>query len=383
MMVIYLDYNATAPVDPEVLDAMAPYLRRGYGNPSSLHGPGRAAREAIERAREQVARLANARPGEVVFTSGGTEANNLAIKGAAAALPRGAILVSAIEHSSVLAPARAMEACGWRLREIPVDAEGRVSGEALVDCLDGETRLVSVMSSNNETGAIQPVARLAEIARSRGALFHTDAIQSAGKVELDFAASGAQLMSLSAHKLGGPKGIGALLVDRGVDIEPQMHGGGQESGRRSGTENVPGIVGFGVAAEKAAAGIAARAERLRGLRERLEARLAVVPGVEIFAAGAQRLPNTVCFSVAGIDGGTLLLMLDEAGFALSSGSACASGREEPSHVLAAMGVGRELAYGALRVSLGMENGPGEVDMFVGALEERVNYLRRAVSNFGV
>lgn len=363
----YLDHNATTPLDPEVLEAMMPYLRLEYGNPSSQHRRGRAARAAVERAREQVAGLVNARAGELVFTGGGTEANNLAIKGAAGALPRGALAVSAIEHSSVLAPARAMQDAGWRLSEIAADAQGRVTVSALAAALSDDTRLVSVMSANNETGAIQDVASLAAAAARRGALFHTDAIQAAGKVPLDFAAIGAQLMSLSAHKIGGPKGVGALVAGRDVDIEPLLHGGGHEGGRRSGTENVAGIVGFGLAAEKAGRDIAARAVHLRALQARLEAGLAALGGVEVFSAAAARLPNTVCFAVAGVDGGTLLMLLDQAGFAVSSGSACGSGRPEPSHVLLAMGVDRERAYGALRVSFGMENSAEDVDKLVETL----------------
>jgi cysteine desulfurase len=371
----YFDHNATTPLDPEVLEAMMPYLREEYGNPSSQHRWGRAAREAVAHARAQVAELVNAGAAELVFTGGGTEANNLAIKGAAAALPKGALAVSAIEHSSVLASARAMRDDGWRLHEIAVDGQGRVTAAALAAAMPGDIRLVSVMSANNETGTVQDVAALAALAAERGALFHTDAIQAAGKIALDFTACGARLMSLSAHKIGGPKGIGALLVDRSVDLAPVLHGGGQEGGRRSGTENVAGIVGFGAAAAKAARDIAVRARRLRELRERLEAGLATLPGVEIHGRGAERLANTVCFTADGVDGSTLLLMLDQDGFGISSGSACGSGRPEPSHVLLAMGVDRERAYGALRVSLGLDNDESQIDDFLRSLAERLAALR--------
>ncbi len=377
----YFDHNATTPLDPEVLEAMMPYLREEYGNPSSQHRWGRAARDAVARARAQVAALVNAADAELVFTGSGTEANNLAIKGAAAALPPGTLAVSAIEHSSVLTSARAMQDSGWALREIAVDGQGQVTEAALTAALADDIRLVSVMSANNETGTVQDVAALALLAAGRGALFHTDAIQAAGKIALDFTACGAQLMSLSAHKIGGPKGVGALIVDRRVDLMPVLHGGGQEAGRRSGTENVAGIVGFGAAAAKAARDIAARAQRLRMLRERMEQGLASLPGVAVYAREAERLPNTVCFAADRVDGGTLLLMLDQAGFGVSSGSACGSGKPEPSHVLLAMGVDRERAYGALRVSLGLDNNETQVDDFLRTLAEQLTALR-ALASFG-
>lgn len=377
----YFDHNATTPLDPEVLQAMMPYLREAYGNPSSQHHWGRAARDAVARARAQIAELTNAGAAEVVFTGGGTEANNLAIKGTAAALPKGTLAVSAIEHSSVLASARSMQDAGWTLREIAVDGEGRVTEAALAAAMPDDIRLVSVMSANNETGVLQNLAALALLAAGRGALFHTDAIQAAGKIPLDFTACGAQLMTLSAHKIGGPKGVGALIVDRRVDLTPLLHGGGQEAGKRSGTENVAGIVGFGAAAAKAARDIDARAQRLRALRERLERGLATLPGVEIYGREAERLSNTVCFAADRVDGGTLLLMLDQAGFGVSSGSACGSGKPEPSHVLLAMGVDRERAYGALRVSLGLDNDEAQVDDFLRTLAEQLTALR-ALASFG-
>lgn len=375
---VYLDHNATTPLAPEVLEAMLPYLRDRFGNPSSAHRAGRDAHDAIERARSQVAALVKARPEEIVFTSGGTEANNLALKGIAAVYPPGEIAVSAIEHSSVLAPARALADQGWGVREIGVDCEGRVTAETLVAALNADTRLVSVMAANNETGVVQDIAALAEAARAAGTIMHCDAIQAAGKIALDFAASGAHLMTLSAHKINGPKGVGALVVDRRIDIAPQLHGGGHEGGRRAGTENVAGIVGFGAAAERIAQGIEARGARLGTLRAHLETRLQALPGIEIHGAGAHRIPNTAFFSVAGIDGATLLMLLDESGFALSSGSACGSGDPEPSHVLLAMGVGRERAQGALRVSLGEGSRAEEIDAFVDNLEYQVGILHGLV-----
>ncbi len=377
-MRVYLDHNATTPLAPEVLEAMLPYLREHHGNPSSLHLSGRLARDAIEQARAQVAALVRARPDEVVFTSGGTEANNLALKGIEATLAPGAIAVSAVEHASVREPARALAQGGRELVEIAVDRDGRIDPEAFDAALTPRMRLVSVIHANNETGVVQDIAALAQRARARGLIAHSDAVQAAGRIELDFAASGLHLMTLSAHKLNGPKGVGALVVDRRVDLEPQLHGGGHEGGRRSGTHNVAGIVGFGAAAARAAAGLTARALRLVALRERLEARLGAVPGIEIHGAGAHRIPNTTAFSVEGIDGATLLMLLDEDGFALSSGAACGSADPEPSPVLLAMGVARERARGALRVSLGDGNSAEEIDVFVDTLSYRIEGLRRLV-----
>jgi len=373
-MSVYLDHNATTPVDPEVWEAMQPFLRETFGNPSSHHAFGRRVRAAVEQAREQVARLANARGALVVFTSGGTEANNLALLGAMAAFPAGGIAVSAIEHTSVLAPARALAARGWRLSLIPADTQGRITPAALSGALTPETRLVSVMTANNETGVVQDIAALATAAA--GAIVHTDAVQAAGKIELDFAGGGVHMMSLSAHKLQGPKGVGALVARKGLDLEPQLQGGGQEAGLRAGTENVAGIVGFGAAAERALRERAARSTHCAALRARLETQLRAVAGVEIFGTEAPRLCNTVFFAVAGLDGATLLLRLDQAGFAASSGSACASARPEPSHVLLAMGIERERAFGAIRVSLGADNTAEQIDGFAGALRREIAALRR-------
>ncbi|MGE3480811.1 MAG: cysteine desulfurase family protein [Gammaproteobacteria bacterium] len=373
-MSVYLDHNATTPIDPAVWQAMQPYLQDAFGNPSSQHAPGRRARAAVERAREQVAGLVNARGARVVFTSGGTEANHLALLGAAPG-PDGAIALSAIEHSSVLGPARMLAARGCRVDFMAPDAQGRIPPAALDEALAPETRLVSVMAANNETGVIQDIAALAGRARARGALMHTDAVQAAGKIALDFAASGVHLMSLSAHKICGPKGVGALVVHKGVDLEPLLQGGGQEMGLRAGTENVAGIVGFGAAAELAQRTLAARAAQAAALEARLEARLRAIAGIEIFGAAAARLSNTVFFAVAGIDGATLLLRLDQAGFAAASGSACASAQPDPSHVLLAMGVDRERAYGAIRVSFGAGNTPGQVDAFADTLGREIEILR--------
>lgn len=347
---------------------MAPYLRDHYANPSSVHTPGRLARTAVEQAREQVAALVNVHPSQVIFTSGGTEANNLALKGVMAQFPAQRLAVSAVEHASVLAPARALTEQGWGLDILPVDEGGRVTPEALAEAMTPHTRLVSVMTANNETGVLQDTAALGETARRGGALFHSDAVQAAGKVAVDFAAAGVQLMTLSAHKLYGPKGVGALIVAPEVELRPLLYGGGQERGRRGGTENVAGIVGFGMAAELAAREWPARAAHCRQLRDHFERRLArELPEIGLVAAGAERLSNTVMVLVPGIDGETLLMQLDQAGMAVSSGSACSAAATEPSHVLAAMGLAGETGRSAVRVSFGRDNTLAEVDALVRAL----------------
>lgn len=369
-MAIYLDHNATTQPHERVVEAMLPYLQQGFGNPSSLHRWGRQARAALDQAREQVAALVGAHPSQVVFTSGGTEANNSALKGVAARQAPGRIAIGATEHASVRAPAAALTRQGWALDTLAVNDQGVVEADALAGRLAPGTRLVSLMWANNESGAVQDVAVLAEAVRGSGALFHTDAVQAAGKLAVDFRASGAHLMSLSAHKLYGPKGVGALVVDKAVDMEALLHGGGQERERRGGTENLPGIVGFGMAAELALGELASRHDHLLALRRRLEAGLkAALPECEIFAQRVERLPNTVFFALPGLDGETLLLELDRRGFALSSGAACGSAHTEPSHVLEAMGVPAELARGSLRVSLGRSNTEQEVDALVDALRE--------------
>ena len=374
-MPVYLDHNATTPMDPQVLEAMLPYLGEHFGNPSSVHRFGRAARAAVERARAQVAQLVQAHPSQVIFTSGGTEANNLAIKGAAALCAPGLIAVGATEHPSVAEAAGALRRQGWRVATIPVDTQGRIGPEVIEATLRQRPALVCAMLANNETGVIQDIARLAEAARASGAILHTDAVQAAGKIEVNFTDSGAQSMSLSAHKINGPKGAGALIVEKSVEIEPLLHGGGQEKNRRSGTENVAGIVGFGAAAAAARARLAVYGARMSALRARLESGLDTIGGIEVFAAGAPRLPNTVCFAAAGVDGEALVLHLDKAGVAVSSGAACASGTAEPSPVLTAMGVAAELARGALRASLGAGNTEEDIDIFIRALAAQLPRLR--------
>jgi cysteine desulfurase len=370
----YLDWNATTPLDPAVREAMLPWLDARFGNASSRHEYGRQARAAIDAARAQVAAAVGAHPTEVVFTSGGSEANNLFIKGAAALMKPGRVAISAIEHPCVREPARQLRRQGWQLREIGVDAQGRVVPADWQAALDERPALVSVMMANNETGVLQDVAALAADARAAGAWMHSDAVQALGKVAVDFRALRVHALTLSGHKVGGPLGAGALVLDKRVELAPLIAGGGQERGLRSGTENVAAIVGFGLACERAAARQADEAQRLAALRDELQRALQAC-GVTVFSAAAPRLPNTVFFAVHGVDGETLVAKLDRAGFACASGSACSSAHPEPSHTLLAMGVAPELARGALRVSLGRNSGAEDVSRFVTTFTRLLNELK--------
>ncbi|MBD3610405.1 MAG: cysteine desulfurase [Gammaproteobacteria bacterium] len=358
----YLDYNASTPLDKRVLEAMMPYLSGQYGNASSRHYEGRMAKQAIELAREQLAAAVNAHPSQVIFTSGGTEANNLALKGFQQMHAGAHIACSRIEHASIMVPAKSLKA-----GEIAVNAQGRVE----IDSLPKENgALASIMAVNNETGVIQDIKALAERVRHSGGVVHTDAVQALGKVEVDFAAWGVQMMSLSGHKIYGPKGVGALVVDKAISLYPQLQGGGHEKGRRSGTENVAAIVGFGAAAEMMAGEWPARMKRSMQLRDRLEQNLnKSMDEVCIFSQETERVANTSMFSIPGIDGEAMLMALDEAGFAVSSGSACDSKSIEPSHVLMAMGIDEPTARGAIRVSLGKDSTEQQVDDLVGAVSQ--------------
>lgn len=375
-MSVYLDNNATTPVDERVLDSMLPYMRDQFGNPSSSYLLGRQARAAINLAREQVAALVNAHPSQVVFTSGGTEANNLAIKGTADRMSSGLIAISEAEHHSVSEAAQSMNDTGWTILKIAVDESGSIEDSSLNAVLSKVPKLVSVMLANNETGVVNDITPVAELARQCGAILHTDAVQAAGKIPVDFLATGAHMMSISAHKLYGPKGAGALIVDKAIDTKPLFHGGGQEKGRRAGTENVAAIVGFGKAAELAQAELDRRFNHMQGLREYLENRLVTeFPQIRIFGQQAARLPNTIFFAVPGVDGETLLMALDQDGFAVSSGSACGTGEVEPSHVLQAMGVDSEQARGAVRVSMGKDSSRDELERFITNLKDKVQLLQ--------
>ena len=374
-MAVYLDYNATTPLHEKVFEAMQPYMGAVSGNPSSLHRFGRLQRDAIEHAREQVAALVDARAEQVVFTSGGTEANNLLLKGLCAEQDVKRIAISAIEHMSLLEPAAK---CDCEVDLIAVDGEGRVTSDLLAQTMKGDTSLVSIMAANNETGVIQDIESLANLVREKGAWFHTDASQAAGKVDVSFAQSGVHAMTLSAHKIYGPMGAGALILDKQLPLHSIQQGGSQEKGLRAGTENVPAIAGFGMAAELAKNELTQRADHVRTLRNVLEKKLQAFEGVEIFSRNSERLPNTLQFGTQGFDGETLLMQLDRRGFAVSSGSACTSGKAEPSHVLKAMGVPDELATSAVRVSFGKDNVMADVDAFVNALAEILEMKNSAV-----
>jgi cysteine desulfurase len=377
---LYLDHNATTPVDPLVADAMMAVLRQDFGNPSSVHSFGQRAKLLLDQARNSVARLLDVDPAEVVFTSGGTEADNLALRGAAEALEplgRRHVIASAIEHEAVLQACRALARRGWRVTWLPVDASGLVDPAALEAALDDETAIVSVMHANNEIGTIQPIAALAAMARARGALFHTDAVQSAGKIAVSARALGVDLLAISAHKFNGPKGVGALWVRRGVRLAAQAVGGRQEKNRRAGTENLPAIVGLGVAADQALARLATTAPRLAALRDRLETGVvAAVPGVTVNGGVAPRVSNTSNIGFEGIEAESLLIALDLEGIAVSTGSACSSGTLEPSHVLKAMGLPLHDTQNAIRFSLGSSTTEADIDRVISVLPSLVARLRQ-------
>jgi cysteine desulfurase len=374
----YLDYNATAPLRDEVRAAVVETLAMP-GNPSSVHAEGRAARHAVEAARAKVSALVGVDPEQVIFTSGATEANALALAPRAGENWR--CHVSAVEHPSVLSGGRfAREA----VSRFPVTADGVANLEILAELLSGSHRagsrsFVSLMAANNETGAIQPVAEAARIVHDAGGVFHTDAVQVAGRIALDMEALGADSLSLSAHKIGGPKGVGALVMGNGASVEPLIKGGSQERRRRAGTENVAGIAGFGVAAELALADLAKGSEIAR-LRDELEqAALAIAPDAVVLSARVARLPNTTCLAVPGIKAETLVIGLDLAGVAISAGSACSSGKVETSHVLGAMGVSEDLARGAIRLSLGFASDRHDINSFLKAFGELIGRLRPRVA----
>jgi cysteine desulfurase len=375
----YFDHNATTPLDPGVLEVVTRTLRDEFGNPSSVHHFGQRAKAVLDEARTAVARLIKGEPSEVVFTSGGTEADNFALRGAAEALePTGRrhLIASTIEHEAVLVTLKALARRGWTMTLLPVDGTGIVSPDALASAITPETALVSVMHANNEIGTIQPIAALARIAHEHGALFHTDAVQSAGKIAVDARALGVDLLSLSAHKFYGPKGAGALWIKRGTRITAILTGGKHERSRRAGTENVAGIAGLGAAATLAMAKLEDEAARLGAMRDRLEAAvLAAVPGTAINGARTPRVPNTTNISFEGIEAESLLIALDLEGFAVSTGSACSSGTLEPSHVLRAMGLPSHRTQNSIRISLGARNTDAEIDAFLGTLPKVVEKLR--------
>jgi cysteine desulfurase len=376
MKTVYFDHAATTPLDPRVLEAMLPFFSERYGNPSELHRLGREARAAVDAARAQVAAVLGAGEKEIVFTSGGTEADNLALFGSVARFQPGHLIVSAIEHPAVMEAARALNRQGWDVDFVPVDGHGVVDLDAYERAFRDDTRLVSIMFANNVVGTMQPVAALARIAHEKGALFHTDAVQAVGAVPVDVDELGVDLLTVSGHKLYGPKGVGALYVRRGTRLQPLLHGGGHERRLRSGTENVPGIVGLGTAIALAAEQLAEVRPRMEALRDRLASGVAErIPDVSPLGHPTERLPGNVAFSVRYVEGESMLLQLDARGFIVSSGSACASGSLEPSHVVLALGMRAEDAHGSMRVSLGRENTKEEVDAFLEAFPPIVEKLR--------
>ncbi len=377
-MRLYLDHNATTPVDPRVADAMNDAVRRCFGNASSIHAFGQAAKAALDDARSATAELLGARANDVIFTGSGTEADNLAIRGVAeAALPAGRrhLIASAIEHEAVLNTLKALTKRGWTSTLLPVGPSGVVDPADLEAAITDRTAIVSIMHANNEIGTVQPVAELAGIAHAHGALFHTDAVQTAGKLPIDVTALGVDLLSISAHKLNGPKGVGALWTRRGMRLVAPTTGGRQERNRRAGTENVPAIAGLGVAAGLAASKLAVEAGRLATLRDRLEAGLLErVPDSTVNGSG-ERVPNTTNMSFHGVEAEALLIALDLEGIAVSTGSACSSGTLQPSHVLRAMGLTPQRAQSSIRFSLGLGNTEADVERVLDALPPLVVRLR--------
>ena len=373
-MSAYFDHNSTTALKTEVLEAMLPFMVRQHGNPTSRHSFGRTARAAVEHAREQVAAAVGAYANQIVFTASGTEANNFAVRGICSNCDAGQILTSSIEHPCVSRPALAMQAHGWQAKSIKVDANCNINMTHLQNLLQAPTNLVSVMLANNETGVMQDIAKIAELARKHKAYVHTDAVQALGKIPVDFFALNVHAMTISSHKIGGPLGAGALVLDKRIDIQPLLYGGGQERGLRSGTENVAAIVGFGVACELAVSNLTAFDMHTDNLRQHLETGLDKLNAV-IFGRDGLRIPNTSFFAFPNLDGETLVTALDKVGFAVASGSACSSDSDKPSHVLLAMGVDEDLARGAVRVSFGMNNTLDQVQHFLKALEHEVTRLR--------
>ena len=371
---VYFDHNATTPLDDKVLEAMLPYLRERFGNASSRHELGTVARRAVDAARQQIGALVNAQPSQVIFVSGGTEGNNLFIKGAAGYLKPTQVAVSAIEHPCVAKPAQELARQGWKVRKFAATPDGQIDLADVDAALNEPTGIVSVMRVNNETGVVLDVPAVAERARAAKAWMHTDAVQALGKIPVDFRALGVHAMTISAHKIYGPKGAAALVIDKRLQLRPIIHGGGHEQGLRSGTENVAAIVGFGAACELAAGRMQQLAQRVEALRARLERGMHEM-GAVIFGEDAPRVANTSYFAFKEIMGETLVIELDKAGWAVAPGAACSSANPEPSATLLAMGVDPDLARGAVRFSLGAENTMEQVEGFLRALKAVVSRLK--------
>ncbi len=386
-MRVYFDYNATTPPAPEVVDAVAAVTRDVFGNASSVHYFGQQAKAAIDQARSATAELIKAEPSEIVFTAGGTESDNFALRGAADAIetagPRRHLVASAIEHEAILNTLKALARRGWTVTLIPVDATGVVSLDRVREAIRPDTAIVSVMLANNEIGTLQPVADIARLAHESGALMHTDAVQAAGKIAIDVRAMRVDLLSISAHKFNGPKGVGALYIRRGTRMQPILTGGKHERNRRAGTENTPAIAGMGVAARLAVAKIDSETVRLSALRDRLESGiLAAVSGTAVNGTGSPRVANTTNISFDRIEAESLLIALDLEGIAVSTGSACSSGTLEPSHVLKAMGLPVHRTQNSLRFSLGVYSTDAEVDRVIETLPRLVQKLRGLSSRTG-
>lgn len=378
MLPVYLDHSATTPLAPEVLQAMLPYLQHAFGNPSAIYTVGQEARDAVERAREQVAQLVHADPDDVYFTSGGTESDNWAVKGVVRAWGdrKSHLITTPIEHHAVLEACEAVRELGWEVTLVPVDRHGMVDPDEIRRAITPRTGLISVMHANNEVGTVLPIAEIGTIAREHGIPFHTDAVQTVGRIPVDMQALHIDLLTLSAHKLYGPKGVGALVVRRGTPLRPLLDGGGQERGRRGGTYNVPGIVGLGAAAERASRCMHEETEHIRSLRDRLlQGILERVPDVLLTGHPTQRLPNNAHLAFADVEGETLVLSLDAVGIYCSAGAACSSGDTEPSHVLVAMGIEPRLIEGSVRFTLGKDNTEQQIDYTVEQVARAVSKLR--------
>lgn len=377
-MSIYADNAATTQMSATALESMMPYMCGQYGNPSSLHSVGQAAAEAVQRARENVARCLGCRPNEIIFTSGGSEADNQAIVSAAkigARRGKKHIISTAFEHHAVLHTLKKLEREGFEIELLPVGEEGNITAANVADAIREDTCLVTVMYANNEIGSVLPVADIGKVCRDRGVLFHTDAVQAVGHVPIDVAENNIDMLSLSAHKFHGPKGVGALYVRQGIALTNIIEGGAQERGKRAGTENVPGVVGMAAALDEACRNMDKNAERVTALRDRLIAGLSKIPHSALNGDKNNRLPGNVSFCFEGIEGESLLLLLDAKGICASSGSACTSGSLDPSHVLLAIGRPHEIAHGSLRLSLCESNTDSEVDYMLETIPQVVEYLR--------
>lgn len=375
---IYADHAATTRLSRRALEAMMPYFQDDYGNPSSLYAFGQEAKSRLEEARSEVAAHLNAKPEEIFFTSGGTEADNWALKGAAelgAVKGKKHIITSAIEHHAILHTAQYLEKQGFSVTYLPVDELGRVDPEAVKAAIRPDTALISIMAANNEIGTVEPIAEIGAAARAAGVLFHTDAVQAVGHIPVDVAAWGCDLLSFSGHKFGGPRGVGGLYVRKGLRLPPLVHGGGQEKGRRSGTENVAGAVGMAAALTESAADMEAEARRLAALRDRLLDGLGRLPYTKVTGDREHRLPGTASLVFEGVEGEALLLHLDAKGICASSGSACSSASLDPSHVLLSIGLPHAVAHGSLRLSLGADNTEADVDYLLKEVPAVVSYLR--------